>query len=305
MSSTQGTPVNGIHGGAHSAGGAEQGGQSAHGGGAGGRPGAPGGEHSGGNGAAPGRVCVAYTFYRLRPSAFGLALDERRRLADEFDAVVNAASEHLGLLRSYCAVGLRPDVDLLLWQAAETPDDLQRFAGALRAAPLWQHMEIAHQYLAMTRRSMYVNEHVHEGQDGTRTRVQPAGAPYLFVYPFVKTRAWYALPFPERQRMMNQHIAVGHKYPNIKINTTYSFGLDDQEFVVAFEGDSPSDFLDLVMELRGSEASAYTLRDIPAFTTVAKPVGMAMAVALGVADESDEAEGAATRRELAAAGSAG
>jgi chlorite dismutase len=244
----------------------------------------------------PGRVCVAYTFYRLRPGAFALPLEERRRLAQEFEDMVYAASEHLGLLRSYCLVGLRAEADLLLWQAAETPDQLQRFGGALRAAGIWQHLEVAHQYLAMTRRSIYVDGHVHEGQDGTRTRVQPAGAPYLFVYPFVKTRAWYALPFPERQRMMNQHIAVGHKYPNIKINTNYSFGLDDQEFVVAFEGDNPSDFLDLVMELRSAEASMYTLRDTPAFTAVATPVGRAMAVALGVADMADVA-GAAEDEE--------
>ena len=54
---------------------------------------------------------------------------------------------------------------------------------------------------------------------------------------------------------MNQHIGVGRKYPSIKLNTTYSFGLDDQEFVVSFEGDDPGDFLDLVMELRESETS--------------------------------------------------
>jgi chlorite dismutase len=139
----------------------------------------------------------------------------------------------------------------------------------------------------MTRRSIYVDRHTHEGQDGTRTRVQPAGAPYLFVYPFVKTRPWYALPMEERQRMMDDHIATGHRYPGVKINTTYSFGMDDQEFVVAFEAESPSEFLDLVMELRGSPASAYTLRDTPAFTCVAQPLGRALALALGVAAEHD------------------
>jgi chlorite dismutase len=70
----------------------------------------------------------------------------------------------------------------------------------------------------------------------------------------------------ERQRIMNQHIAVGHKYPRVKINTTYSFGLDDQDFVVAFEAESPAEFLDLVQELRETESSKYTLRDTPMFT---------------------------------------
>jgi chlorite dismutase len=67
---------------------------------------------------------------------------------------------------------------------------------------------------------------------------------------------------------MNEHIEIGHKYPTVRLNTTYSFGLDDQEFVLAFESDKPSDFVDLVMELRHSEATSYTLRDTPVFTCV-------------------------------------
>jgi chlorite dismutase len=260
------------------------GGPSAH---AHGNGSAHGSAHGNGQGGpTPGRVCVAFTLYRLRPSAFLLSAEERQRLATEFEEAVETAAEHLGILRSYSLVGLRGDADLLLWQAAETPEDLQAFGAGLRRAGLWAHMEIAHNYLAMTRRSQYIDNHTHEGQDGARTRVQPAGAPYLFIYPFIKTRAWYALPFEERQRMMDTHIKVGHKYPRIKINTTYSFGLDDQEFVVAFEGDSPSEFLDLVMELRGSEASQYTLRDTPAFTAVAQPVGTALALALGIAEDA-------------------
>jgi chlorite dismutase len=89
------------------------------------------------------------------------------------------------------------------------------------------------------------------------------------VYPFVKTRAWYALPREQRQEIMNVHIAVGHRFPSVKLNTTYSYGLDDQEFVLAFESDYPGDFLDLVMTLRETESSSYTERDTPIFTCVA------------------------------------
>ena len=231
---------------------------------------------------AAARVCVGFTFYRVQSSAFSLRREERAILAGEFEVALDDAASDLGLLRSYSLVGLRSDADFLLWQAAETPEQLQRFGAALRRTGLWAHLQVAHHYLAMTRRSIYVDEHVHEGQDGTRTRVQPAGAPYLFVYPFVKTRAWYGLSKEERQRMMNAHIATGHNYPGIKINTTYSFGLDDQEFVVAFEGDNPGEFLDLVMDLRSAEASQYTLRDTPAFTAVAVPVRDALSLALGL-----------------------
>ena len=89
---------------------------------------------------------------------------------------------------------------------------------------------------------------------------------YIFVYPFVKSREWYLLSKEERQRIMDEHIRVGNLYPSVKLNTTYSFGLDDQDFVVAFEGDQPQDFLDLVMALRETEGSKYTVRDTPIYT---------------------------------------
>ncbi|MGH2510538.1 MAG: chlorite dismutase family protein, partial [Ktedonobacteraceae bacterium] len=79
------------------------------------------------------------------------------------------------------------------------------------------------------------------------------------------------LPLEELKSMMDDHIRIGIKYREVSINTTYSFGLDDQEFVVAFETDHLDDFLDLVEELRSSEASQYTLRDTPMFTCVAQP----------------------------------
>src|SRR5258708_31385206 len=113
-------------------------------------------------------------------------------------------------------------------------------------------MHKPHHYFAMTKRSTYVDRHEHPGQEGRGSRlvIVPGGRRFLFVYPFVKTRAWYQLPREERQRQMDAHIATGHRYPGVKINTTYSFGLDDQEFGVAFESDSPADFLQLVQDLR-------------------------------------------------------
>jgi chlorite dismutase len=105
-----------------------------------------------------------------------------------------------------------------------------------------------------------------EYSDESRLEVRPAHAKYLFVYPFVKTRAWYTLDPKERWRIMQRHIEVGKEFPEIDLNTSYSFGLDDQEFVVAFDTDDVGAFLDLVQRLRGTEASAYTLRDTPSFT---------------------------------------
>src|SRR5262249_30681760 len=107
------------------------------------------------------------------------------------------------------------------------------------------------------------------------------GSKYLFVYPFVKTRAWYRESPERRHEMMAEHIRIGHKYQNIRINTTYSYGLDDQEFVLAFESESPAQFLDLVMELRDTKASSYTLTDTPMFTCIKAP-GAELLATLGL-----------------------
>jgi len=97
-------------------------------------------------------------------------------------------------------------------------------------------------------------------------KLTPKGSPYLVVYPFVKVRPWYSLTEDERQRAMDEHIAIGREeFPGIKNHTSYSFGIDDQEFMTAFECDEPADFMHLMLRLRDSEASRYTERDTPIF----------------------------------------
>ena len=217
------------------------------------------------------RQFVKYSFYKAdrtwRRLPEQVRLDHKRELA----AVVEETAAHT-LVRSYSLVGLRGDADFLLWQASTSLDTVQETATRLRATALGGYLDEPHSYLAMTRRSEYVTEHRHAGQEGTAARARPADASYFIVYPFVKTREWYLLPAEERQRMMTDHFRVGHDYPSVRIHTSYSFGLDDQEFVVAFDTDSPSDFLDLVMDLRAVEGSRYTLRDTPIFTCIRLPI---------------------------------
>ena len=88
----------------------------------------------------------------------------------------------------------------------------------------------------------------------------------------MKVRPWYALSEEERQRAMDEHIRVGAGFASIHNHTTYSFGIDDQEFMTAFECDEPADFMHLMLTLRESEASRYTERDTPIF------VGQAMEI---------------------------
>ena len=145
--------------------------------------------------------------------------------------------------------------------------------------------------------------HKHPDQEGRRTRLKPSGGRYLFVYPMVKKRTWYRLPYEKRKAMMVEHFAIGHRYPQVKINTAYSFGLDDQEFMVAFESDEPAAFLDLVMELRESQASRYTERETPIFTCVLMAPSETLRLALGLnVPERDEARELQERVSLLAGG---
>jgi chlorite dismutase len=77
-------------------------------------------------------------------------------------------------------------------------------------------------------------------------------------------------------RVMKGHIETGRRHGSIEINTAYSFGLDDQEFVVSFNADDPGEFLDLVQELRGTESSAFTASETPIFTCLSASVERAL-----------------------------
>ncbi len=221
--------------------------------------------------AQPQQQFVRFAFYKVDPRWRALAVKEKADAREDLLQVVQQFGEAM-ILRSYSTVGTRGDCDFLLWQVSYDMDDIHRLAARINASRMGRYLSLAYSYLAMTKRSVYIDKHVHEGQEGRLRTVRPTDARYFFVYPFVKTRQWYRESFERRQELMDVHIKVGHKYPSVKLNTTYSFGLDDQEFVVAFETDKPEDFLDLVMELREAESSLFTLRDTPIFTCIQMPL---------------------------------
>jgi chlorite dismutase len=154
---------------------------------------------------------------------------------------------------------VRPEVDFFLWKIGERFDDLGELGAALNGTPLAAWLDTPYSYLATTRASQYTSAR-------RARKILPKGSPYLVVYPFVKVRPWYSLPPEDRQRAMDEHIRIGREeFPGIHNHTTYSFGIDDQEFMTAFECDEPADFMHLMLRLRDSEASRYTERDTPIF----------------------------------------
>jgi chlorite dismutase len=224
---------------------------------------------------------VAYGFYRVDPAWRRLPVEERAAGKDAFAEVVEEWAGRMEALLAYSVTGVRPDTDFFLWKITRRYDDLGELGAALNATPLAGWLETPYSYLATTKPSEYTSAR-------RARKIVPKGSPYLVVYPFVKVRAWYALHPGERQRAMDEHIRVGAEFATIHNHTTYSFGIDDQEFMTAFECDEPADFMHLMLTLRESEASRYTERDTPIF------VGRSM----GIRAALDALDGAGSRVEV-------
>jgi len=203
-------------------------------------------------------------------------LDERERAVQKAE-FVRVASHAAVRVHAYSLVGTRGDADLLLWCVGDDLDALRRLEQRLASTALWSYSTRPYAYLAARRRSPYLGGHEHAGSEHAHGTAGPVGdLPYVVVYPMTKKRAWYSLSSQERTRVMAAHFAVGHQYPDIRIHTGYSFGIDDQEFVVSFEVPDVRRFLALVADLRETESSAYTERETPIFVGATMPLDRAL-----------------------------
>ncbi len=218
------------------------------------------------------RQIVCFSFYKVMPEWRRLDGETKAAHKQAFAEVLkrwNKPGEFLSL--TYSTVGTRGDVDMCVWSIGYGVDELNKMRSELMGTPLGGYLDSPHNFLAMTKRSQYQIDREDESEGEGRGAIRPGGQKYIFIYPFWKTRPWYLLKVEERKRLMDEHIRVGLMYPRVKLNTTYSFGIDDQEFVVAFETNFPEDFLDLVQQLRETEISMYTLQDTPIFSCVRVP----------------------------------
>jgi chlorite dismutase len=229
------------------------------------QPGAPAGGPPAGADPAKRRQMVSQGFivfqcWKLDREWRRLDAGTKRRQVDQFIAACDEASKGLKHFAAFSTAGLKADVDFILWAKATNLDALHDLALKQRSAELSQWMGLSHNYLAMLKGSPYDQEDkIFKPADHYK---------YLFLYPFVKTRQWYLLPLEERMRIMKGHIDSGAAYPMVKINTSYSFGIDDQDFVVAFESSEVDQFVNLVQGLRETESSLFTQRDTPMYVGV-------------------------------------
>lgn len=169
---------------------------------------------------------------------------------------------------AYSSIGLEPGVDLLLWRMAPTVDALESTAAGLLQAGLGRWLAVRHSLIGRIGPSQYVKRPTEQEQSlfaGERSR-------YLVVYPFTKSAEWYLLSKEARQGIMNEHMRVGHEYPMVRQALAYSFGLDAQDFVVAYETDDLAAFGDLVRALRGTESRRSTVSDVPILLGIHRPI---------------------------------
>jgi chlorite dismutase len=207
---------------------------------------------------------INFTFYKVDPKWRWLNEIGKDESSREFLELLKAANTKMKV-RTYSTIGLRHDSEFMIWTVSSSLENIQIFASKIYSTIFGKYVEPTNTFLSLTRKSIYSNQVKlgFESDDGAQLR-------YVVVYPFIKSREWYLLPFEKRKQLMDEHIKVGRKYPEIRLNTTYSFGIGDQDFMLAFETDDLSKFQDLIMDLRETQVSRYILKDIPMIPCVLK-----------------------------------
>jgi len=198
----------------------------------------------------------------LDPAWRRLPAAERRDSCAEFFAAVESGEAVTTF--TYSMVGLKPGIDVLLWRLGSGLDALEESAAAALRSGMGTWLEVRQSFVGVIQPSQYVKKPTPQEQSlfsGERSR-------YLIVYPFTKSTEWYLLDREARQSVMNEHMKVGHSYPQVRQLLAYSFGLDDQDFLVAYETDDLVAFSELVRSLRSTESRRSTVRDTPILTGI-------------------------------------
>ncbi|HEX6067955.1 MAG TPA: chlorite dismutase family protein [Nitrososphaera sp.] len=213
----------------------------------------------------PAPVFLNFSFFKVDPKWRWLNEIGRDEAAKEFASLVEVANTKMKV-RTYSTLGLRSDSELMIWMISDSVEKMQVMASKMYSTVFGKYIEASHVFLSASRPSVYSSKVT----PGFMTDEQPMK--YVVVYPFVKTREWYLMPFEERKQMMEEHIMVGRKFPQVRLNTTYSFGIDDQDFMLAFETPDLTIFQELIMRLRETKVSKYIVRDTPMIPCVHKNI---------------------------------
>jgi len=219
------------------------------------------------------RTLNHYAMLSFKDAYWSLSSKEREEFHKKWLSGLRASAQKVDLFQ-----GTEHDVDLIIWSALpadNTQDAAVFFEKFTKALTPYRHLiEQKDSLWGFTRTSQY-------SKARSRQEIDPFSderKPYLIIYPFTKTTEWYLMSREARQGMMNEHIRIGKQYEDIRQLLLYSFGLQNQEFVVVYETDDLTRFSDLVNELRDTEARRYTLRDTPLHTAIYHPAEETLAL---------------------------
>lgn len=214
----------------------------------------------------PMRVYTAFWLYSRRKDnpLWERAVESPDQAAEPFLSALEAAAPKVQVRGVYSTAGLSPEVDLILWVVADDAEDLHNLAVDLNRTPLGRALDVQRVYLGTAANSQYDPSH------GPAFLQGKAPKKYLSVYPFIKTPEWFLLPFEKRRELMRSHGAMGLEYPSVQTNTVSSFGIADQEWIVALEDDDPSILVQMVQRLREAEVRKWTQVDTPIYLGLLK-----------------------------------
>lgn len=206
-----------------------------------------------------------FSFYKVDSKWRWLNDIGKEEAAKEFSSLIEVANTKMKV-RTYSTLGLRKESDFMIWSISESLEKIQVLTSKIYSTVLGKYIEASEVYLSTSRPSVYSNQLT----PSFMKNEEPLK--YNIVYPFIKSREWYLLPFDKRSEMMKEHINVGKKFPQIRLNTSYSFGISDQDFMLAFETDNLMDFQDLIIKLRETQVSRHVLKDTPMIVCLHKKI---------------------------------
>lgn len=206
-----------------------------------------------------------FSFYKVDSKWRWLNDIGKEEAAKEFSSLIEVANTKMKV-RTYSTLGLRKESDFMIWGISDSLEKIQVLTSKVYGTVLGKYIEASEVYLSTSRPSVYSNQVTPSFMKNDEP------LKYNIVYPFIKSREWYLLPFEKRNDMMKEHINVGKKFPQIRLNTSYSFGISDQDFMLAFETDNLMDFQDLIIKLRETQVSRHVLKDTPMIVCVYKNI---------------------------------
>jgi hydrogen peroxide-dependent heme synthase len=198
-----------------------------------------------------------WSVFRVRT----LADADRDAVAHEVEELLEqAAAKDVVTRGAYDVAGLRADADYMFWWHAPTSDDLQEVYSRFRRTALGRASEPVWSVMALHRPAEFNKSHV------PAFLAEEKAYAYVCVYPFVRSYEWYLLPDDERRALLAEHGKMAREYPDVRANTVSSFALGDYEWILAFEADDLHRIVDVMRDLRATDARRHVRHEVPFFT---------------------------------------